>query len=453
VTPDTVEHRGDSILRDTKERKAVVETDTLDVRRADPPEWAAGRQRWRRYLPVLGVLNPVRWPGLVSVLVSDATHQLLSDSRDQYAYSGRLHHYDSDAYADALVAWLCRCQDASEDGGFAAYYGILDGFGPSYPETTGYIMPTLLQYAETRGRSDLEGRVERAANWLLGLQFASGAFPARFGRSGDGPAVFNTGQIIFGLLAWYRRSRVDRYLDAAVRAGRWLTEVQGAEGRWDRFTFLSRPHCYYSMVSWALCELWRLTEEEAFIEAARRNLNWVLSVQEPNGWFRELNLTGYHNFLHFIAYTMQGLLESGVILEQAPYVDAARLPAWRLARRFELTKALPGAFDTDWRPTTQSLCLTGIAQVSLVLERLYEVSGDLRYLNTALKLNEVLKRPIRLRARPSVRGAVAGSLPCWGPYMTLRFPNWAAKFTLDALMHERRLLKSLWEQARGSQSP
>jgi hypothetical protein len=50
------------------------------------------------------------------------------------------------AIAEGL-AWLCRAQDhsASSDGGVARHYSLLDGWAPSYPETTGYIIPTLLR--------------------------------------------------------------------------------------------------------------------------------------------------------------------------------------------------------------------------------------------------------------------------------------------------------------------
>ena len=50
-------------------------------------------------------------------------------------------------------------------------------------------------------------------------------------------------------------------------------------------------------------------------------------------------------------------------------------------------------------------------------------------------------------ADPNVRGAIKGSHPIDGEYMAWRYPNWAAKFFMDALMllelcpwgNERRL--------------
>jgi len=35
---------------------------------------------------------------------------------------------------------------------------------------------------------------------------------------------------------------------------------------------------------------------------------------------------------------------------------------------------------------------------------------------------------------PGIRGGIPGSHPRGGDYMTNRYPNWAAKFFMDALM-------------------
>lgn len=47
------------------------------------------------------------------------------------------------------IAWLCRAQDnsASRDGGVARDYSLEHGWATSYPETTAYIVPTMLEYA------------------------------------------------------------------------------------------------------------------------------------------------------------------------------------------------------------------------------------------------------------------------------------------------------------------
>ena len=45
----------------------------------------------------------------------------------------------------AAAAWLERAQDATQDGGVSGRYRLDSGWSSSYPETTGYIVPTFLK--------------------------------------------------------------------------------------------------------------------------------------------------------------------------------------------------------------------------------------------------------------------------------------------------------------------
>jgi hypothetical protein len=79
-----------------------------------------------------------------------------------------------------------------------------------------------------------------------------------------------------------------------------------------------------------------------------------------------------------------------------------------------------------------------------VWSRLFQLTGDARYLNAALKLNDFVTARIDLSSRrPETRGAVKGSHPVWGHYMRFRLPSWAVKFAVDALLREQDALASL----------
>src|SRR5579864_7322892 len=58
-----------------------------------------------------------------------------------------------DAAVEAGAAWLCRAQDMSttHDGGVAKNFNLRTGWTSSYPETTGYIAPTMIAYARLTG--------------------------------------------------------------------------------------------------------------------------------------------------------------------------------------------------------------------------------------------------------------------------------------------------------------
>src|SRR5688500_12843096 len=69
---------------------------------------------------------------------------------------------------DEGVAWLGRAQDhsTSADGGVARHYSLLTGWSTSYPETTGYIIPTMLGYARLRKDETARRRAKRMLDWL-----------------------------------------------------------------------------------------------------------------------------------------------------------------------------------------------------------------------------------------------------------------------------------------------
>src|SRR5690242_10047297 len=79
---------------------------------------------------------------------------------------------------EAAIAWLCRAQAKSStaDGGVARVYSLTEGWSSSYPETTGYIIPTFLTYTEHTGNEEMRDRARRMLEWLVKIQLPCGAF-------------------------------------------------------------------------------------------------------------------------------------------------------------------------------------------------------------------------------------------------------------------------------------
>src|SRR5271166_3149658 len=81
----------------------------------------------------------------------------------------------------AAIEWLCLAQDARnnmpDSGGVSAGWSFEDGWLPSYPETSGYIVETFLAAARVLDRPGLIDRAQRIIDWELSIQRADGAFP------------------------------------------------------------------------------------------------------------------------------------------------------------------------------------------------------------------------------------------------------------------------------------
>jgi Prenyltransferase and squalene oxidase repeat len=383
---------------------------------------------------------PQRVFPLIRQLVSD---KVRTSFEHRHLYSYAITRRPSGDALNSLLRWILDAQRA--DGGIAAYYSLLNGYSESYPEVTGYIVPTLYDFARATDQQapSAVAAAERATRWLMSLQMPTGAFPGGLHGGEAQPSVFNTGQVLQGLVRAYMETNQSQVRRSAIAAGDWLIKTQHPDGSWSGpGAYQNVSHTYYSMVSWALAELSERVVDPQYGLASESNLDWVLSHFRPSGWIDGINLQSHPNYLHFIAYVLQGALECAALRRRDDAIDAVARSAWFLLRKFETSKFLSGAYDPDFKGGRNFTCLTGNAQMSCVWLRLFEIDGDPRYLNAALKMNEMLKELIPTTGGRGIEGGVSGSFPIWASYQPLRYISWGCKFFADALLLEQHLTRS-----------
>jgi hypothetical protein len=347
---------------------------------------------------------------------------------------------DTRVHLDATMQWLCRAQDATGEGGVARMYHLRNGWGFAYPETTGYIIPTFLHYARLTKNGEFQERARQMADWECRVQMPEGAVQGGTVEQPPSPAIFNTGQVLFGWCAAYARLREPRYLAAARRAGDYLLSQQDGDGCWRRN--LSRfcssgtdTYAYNVRTAWALLELAEQSGDERYRAAAQRNVEAVGRLTLGNGWVEKNCLTdATQPLLHTIAYTHQGLFECGIRLGNEQAVAAVQEGGMHLRRRFAYDGQLHGRYDREWNPRVTWRCLTGEAQTAIVWYRIADWTGDAEWRSAADHLTAQVCETQRTEGRPEVVGGVKGSYPVFGQYGQFEYLNWAAKFHADALM-------------------
>jgi hypothetical protein len=351
----------------------------------------------------------------------------------------------------AAASWLEAAQDSQGDGGISGRYGLRGGWSSSYPETTGYSIPTLLAVAEELGEPRFRERARKAVGFLLSVQLPLGGFPGgEIAENSSEPSAFNTAQIVHGLLAWHSATGDPQALQAALRAGEWLLSVQAPDGSWTRHYYLGIATDYAAHLSCWIAELGVYTGERRFLDSASRHLDWILGhVDGQTGWFRRAGFSAEQHaageaFTHTIAYTIWGVLFSSEILGREDGIASALHAARAVARQLELLRWLPGILDAQWRGRSSASCLTGNSQMALIWLRLYDRTSDVTLLNAALKAIDLVKDAQDLdNPDPGIRGGIAGSYPVWGEYITNALPNWAAKYFIDALLAKKATLSRL----------
>ena len=350
----------------------------------------------------------------------------------------------------AALAWLERAQDATPDDGFSRGFSLTynpyfkgRGWQASYPETTGYIIPTLYSAAQYLGDESWAERATRAAYWEIELQLENGAVQGGVVGQRRSPAIFNTGQVIFGWLAALQHTQDSAFERATRRAADFLTSVE-SDGSWSQGNsqFARKDAtAYNARAAWALAEAGVVLREQHYLDAAERILLKVAHSQSGNGWFPDCCLNDPDRpLLHTIAYTIRGLLEGGRVLGNEALWQAGTHAASALLSRVNNEGWMPGRFAADWSAAAGWSCLTGQAQMANNWMRLFEIDGDRKWLKPVpgvmrfLKQHQSLTTPI-----DGLRGGLPGSAPLSGEYGRYEVLNWATKYLADALMRDHMI--------------
>lgn len=352
----------------------------------------------------------------------------------------RSQNLQNEKHLKLALRFLGIAQDVTCDGGLSYGYSLRQGWKASYPEVTGYTIPILVNCYRMKHSIGLLERITKMADFLINNQLPSGAFRGLTVVDSIGPIVFNTGQCLQGLSAAFELTKNQKYLLAAIKAADWLLSVQSEDGAFRHFEYNNLPRSYHSRVAWPLLQLWLVTGEKKYMISATRNLNRVLKDQHPNGWFSNCSLPDCATLTHTIAYTIEGLLESGLILNQERYLKAAYDAAIRVLTTYTRSQRLFPAFDQEWECSDRYVCLTACAQMAFIFLRLFEIYGKNHFLSAGFALNSFIESFQLMGTEiPMLRGAIQASHPIWSGYLKFLFPSWTVSFFLNALLLEKRL--------------
>lgn len=333
----------------------------------------------------------------------------------------------------AAIDWLKLAHDITSDDGVSWGYSLKGQWRSSYRETSGYIAVTFFNLAKQLKDEDSWQRALAISPWLVNIQNGDGSISnPRYSSKG---IVFDTGQVLPGLVRAFQETQDPLFLQAAQKSGDWLVKIADTEGCWTRNTHFGIPHVYNTRVSWSLLKLNSLNPNSEWERVAIANLDWALS-QQKNGWFEQCAfIPEVPPFTHTIAYAIRGLLESGLLLGEPKYIEAAVRGAEAMMAHVRSDGFIPGQIDTDGRPQGNYCCLTGNCQMAIIWLKLFKLTGDRRYHQAASNsLGYVMSCQDIKTSDPNVRGAIKGSQPLWGKYTRLSYPNWATKFFIDGLL-------------------
>ena len=331
--------------------------------------------------------------------------------------------------------------------GSAHSYSPLFGWAKAYPETTGYLIPTLLRYAALLHDDSLRDLAHSCRDWLLRIQLPNGAWAGGM-AGGTKPSVFNTAMILRGVtpppappptgrggVAFETASSTSPLPVGAGGGVAWLRSELSPDGAWRNGAYMPGfVPSYYTYAVWSLLEAGARLGLPDVQERMHTALHFYARRFRPDGTVTDWGLKpGDWAFTHTIAYTLQGFLESALLLGAEEVLEKTLHAAEGFWTEFDRSGRIAGRYGPGWKGDYSFTCPVGNAQLSIFFRRVWETTGLEKFNRAAdVFLSETLRFQ-NFGKNPNTRGALPGSAPFWGPYLRVRYPNWGVKFLLDAL--------------------
>jgi len=146
--------------------------------------------------------------------------------------------------------WLIHAHQQGSSDGCGTFY-FHSGWTSDYPETTGYIIPTLLRYSSyqnSQWSQQAESTALKAGEWLLTIQKDDGGWPGGYVAQNRPSVVFNSGQILRGLYSLYKHTGEAKWKDAAEHCILWVWDQLDQEGRFSTNDYMGAIRVYGTYV-------------------------------------------------------------------------------------------------------------------------------------------------------------------------------------------------------------
>ena len=273
----------------------------------------------------------------------------------------------------------------------------------SYPEVTGYFIPTLLRW----GYREL---AISYAKWLCSIQKTNGSW---YDSEDKAPYIFDTAQILKGLLAVRNLTDVDSNILAGCEwifscmqnDGRLITPVKDAWGK-------NRDICDEVIHIYCISPL----IEAANVYGKDEYKEKALQIWKYYKIHYYDKIIHFSLLSHFYAYLMEALLDIGES-------EMAKKAMMEVEGYQKESGAVPALNNCDW------VCSTGIFQLALVWFRLGNIERGNKAFSYAIKLQ-------------NESGGWFGSYPSEEnneespTYFPTSEISWVIKFFLDALYYK-----------------
>ena len=352
---------------------------------------------WGNYINGIEVVSPetLKDRNAPLILVSSNFYHEMASQLDEYGLERYLSFFlfrgrfdlNGESHPDArsveqACGWII--QNQQTNGGVSVYRGSAN----EYPEVTGYIIPTMLQYG-------FRDEALKMASYLASVANEDGSFNA---AGSQRVYLFDTAQALRGLNAISKIT--DQYDELREKTAEYLFAVLKENGSIFPKSYEDDPEVPETIMLFALPPMLEYAQEfkqEDKIAQVRRSVEQYL---ENSQVLSQKSLT------HFLAYQIDGLIDLG-------YPGAVKDILSRLLASQRTDGSIPAYEGVDW------VCITGCSQIAICLYKLgIREPAD--------------KLMVWVEQNMEAGGGFLGSVGTDAQYYADRELSWAVKFYLDA---------------------
>ena len=251
---------------------------------------------------------------------------------------------------DLAADWMLSSGIQSNEGGFYAWYDLAKK-SPSfiYSEITGYAITALLFLKNIYNDDTYLEKARKAASWINNYALLKqGAVKTRlyendssadklYSFSGENIFSFDLGMVLYGMINLYKSTKEKIFLESCVKMADFLLDkmykndgsfhaiynvnTEKAHEFFDKWS--NQSGSFHSKLGLGLVDMFDVTKNKKYIDAARAICEYALNKQEASGRFIT-NFADKTTNLHPHCYSTEGLLYVGSYLKSEKFINAAK---------------------------------------------------------------------------------------------------------------------------------
>lgn len=313
------------------------------------------------------------------------------------------------------------------------------GWQPSYPEVTGYLIPSLIESNEILKDQEIENIINQTSFWVLQISNNPEMCGGNIIETKTS-SVFDIGQILKGLLAYYDSFKNEKFLKQSIKLGDYLLSIEkNNSGSWDskyipKSVENKSNDAHHIYITQGLYQLTEITRDKRYYDLAERVVKYTLKYQNNLGQFTNSDfVSSKESLTHNLGYVIEGLIDSYYFHNAEFKLKALEFFCSNLTKLVSDDGFIPGKISYDWKSTKKYSCLTGSAQIAISFIKLYKLNKNPDLLKKALKIFVYLKEKQNNYDENfgGGIGAIWGSWPIDGGYQKNQSISWSLKYFID----------------------